>query len=345
MRGSRNRKIILFILPACGLLVGAAALIVHLALARARVLIPIDQKRTQGDLPGAAASHTVQRNIGGVHDHPPVKTADGRINLPYHVAFINETAEELTGVGLHWAMRGQFANPGAGSLGPNGGGGIYGLGLDPPPAPLTAAVEWKTPDGRQHRQEVEVRKFVPEPEKFNGTIFFRITSDGVKVVALTFEEMLRRDEAAVDHPTHAALANPSTLPNDIFPPKDADGHVMFSSSVALANKTTQALSKVGLRWEMSEPFSHLTVEGLAPGAGMSYGLGTNPPPTPATATVEWTTPNGKQHRQEVEVRKLLAEPDRFNGTIYLKITDEGVKVVPLTIDERFRRARAGEEYP
>jgi hypothetical protein len=340
-----KRQIVLFVLPACGLLVGAAAAIVHSALARARALIPIDHKRAQGDWPGAVPNDTAQSDSGAVPDHPSIKTADGRINLPYNVAFTNETAEELTGVGLHWAMRGQFANPGAGSLGPGGSGGMYGLGLHPPPAPLTATVEWKTPDGKQHRQGVEVRKFVPEPEKFNGTIFFKITSDGVKVVALTFEEMLRRDEATVDHPTHAALANPTTLANDLFPPKDAGGQVMFSSSVALTNKTAQALSKVGLRWAMSEPFSHLTVEGLAPGAEMGYGLGSSPPPTPATATVEWTTPDGKQHRQDVEVRKLLAEPDRFNGTIYLKITDEGVKVVPLTIDERFRRARAGEEYP
>lgn len=68
--------------------------------------------------------------------------------------------------------------------------GIYaGHGHPEYPIPATAAVEWRTEDGRMHRQEVAVKKLVPKG--FRGDIQFEIADDNTVTVRVIPREKIR----------------------------------------------------------------------------------------------------------------------------------------------------------
>ncbi len=66
---------------------------------------------------------------------------------------------------------------------------------------------------------------------------------------------------------------------------------------------------------------------MIPGSGKGHG---HPEyPIPEVATVEWRAEDGRMHRREVEVKKLV--PKRFRGDIVFEIGDDDqvtVRVVP-----------------
>lgn len=80
---------------------------------------------------------------------------------------------------------GQFRSAG-GVLSP----GIWKLHGNPDyPIPSTATVEWRTEDGEMHRQDVEVKRLVPNG--FRGDIQFEIADDNTVTVRLIPREKIR----------------------------------------------------------------------------------------------------------------------------------------------------------
>ncbi len=71
---------------------------------------------------------------------------------------------------------------------------------------------------------------------------------------------------------------------------------------------------------------------LSPGIWKLHG---NPEyPIPSIATVEWRTIDGKMHRKDVEVKKLL--PKRFRGDIQFEISDDETVTVRFVPREKSR---------
>ena len=87
-------------------------------------------------------------------------------------------------------------------------------------------------------------------------------------------------------------------------------------------------------------------EGGAANPGVSKVEMLRPQPVPEIATVKWRTANGISHKREVEIKKLIAAPDRFDGTIFLKIAESGtVTVVPLTDNQMLNLSMRHQDYP
>ena len=111
----------------------------------------------------------------------------------YAIGFANATAEELSRVGATWTANGKTLRESAGILVPTG---YKEFNEEPDPIPGRAEVSWRTPDGRDHQQQVEVASRIPNLAAFSGTIFFKITDGGVQLVPLTNAE---RDRLADEH--------------------------------------------------------------------------------------------------------------------------------------------------
>jgi hypothetical protein len=107
----------------------------------------------------------------------------------YSLGFANATVSETGRVRLLWKVDGVDVQHNGRSLPPEGQDEMHSFS---DPIPEKGTILWDTPDGKQHRQEVEVAKRVPDIQHFSGTLWFKITADGVVVVPLTKEETLRR---------------------------------------------------------------------------------------------------------------------------------------------------------
>ena len=105
----------------------------------------------------------------------------------YAIGFSNQTKEQFSDVEAEWVINGVKYNPGAGMLPPGFGGKEYRYAHDPiPPA---ATVVWKTPDGKEHRQKVEVPKNIRDDPTWTGPIWFKFTDKGVEVIPLSKRQM------------------------------------------------------------------------------------------------------------------------------------------------------------
>ena len=89
----------------------------------------------------------------------------------YSVAIENRTGRQITDADLFY--RGANFLAIGGSIAP-GSGGVH-LAVRAP-IPESATVQWRTPDGVLHRQEVEVRRNVPR-NFARGRIFFVVRAD------------------------------------------------------------------------------------------------------------------------------------------------------------------------
>ena len=115
----------------------------------------------------------------------------------YAMGYANRTKGTLSDVGAHWKWKGQDYE---------WGGGEFGLGTikqyhgAPDPIPASALVTWKTPDGKQHSQTVEVAEKIPNISWWAGTIWFKITDNGVEVIPLSDQEMHKLAQAQKEYP-------------------------------------------------------------------------------------------------------------------------------------------------
>jgi hypothetical protein len=115
----------------------------------------------------------------------------------YSIGFANRTKELFSGVEAEWLINGVQYAPGAGMLGP-GSEKEYEYAADPiPPA---ATVVWKTPDGKEHRQKMEVPKNIRDDAFWTGTVWFKFTDKGVEVVPLSNEQMHKLAQAQKEYP-------------------------------------------------------------------------------------------------------------------------------------------------
>lgn len=106
----------------------------------------------------------------------------------YVLGFANATGSETADVRLRWKVDGVDVQHDGRSLPPDGQDELHSLS---DPIPATGTIFWETADGKQHQQDIEVAKRVPDIEHFSGTLWFKITADGVVVVPLTDEETRR----------------------------------------------------------------------------------------------------------------------------------------------------------
>jgi|SRR5665213_1121774 len=114
------------------------------------------------------------------------------------------------------------------------------------------------------------------------------------------------------------------------------------------NGTKVKIDKETMRWKANGRAQMIGGSVLDPDAKSGSSNPDNFPvaPPPKKAIVTWQTkPDGKEHRQEIEIAKLVPEGAKFSGTIWIKFTDKGVKVVVLTFDEMEQMARDHKKYP
>ena len=108
----------------------------------------------------------------------------------YSIGFSNRTKEEFSGVEAEWEINGVKYNPGAGILVP---GGKAEYEYVPDPIPPAATVVWKTPDGKEHRQTLEIPKKIRDDAFWTGTIWFKFTDKGVEIIPLSKKQMDRME--------------------------------------------------------------------------------------------------------------------------------------------------------
>ena len=100
----------------------------------------------------------------------------------YAIGFANKTHSELHNVHTMWTWKGRDYGASAGILMP---GSVAVDNEAPDPIPMFATVFWETPDGHEHHQTLPVSSKIPNISRWSGTVFFKITPDGVTVVPLT----------------------------------------------------------------------------------------------------------------------------------------------------------------
>lgn len=99
----------------------------------------------------------------------------------YGIGFFNDTEEMLTDVHFDWPYKGKFFYCEAGKLIRGATGEDRGA---PDPIPPEGTVFWKTSDGVGHSEHVIVASTI-KGWFFDGTIWFKIGKDGVKVEPVT----------------------------------------------------------------------------------------------------------------------------------------------------------------
>ncbi|MDB5290620.1 MAG: hypothetical protein JWL69_1861 [Phycisphaerales bacterium] len=102
------------------------------------------------------------------------------------------------------------------------------------------------------------------------------------------------------------------------------------------NATGQELEDSGITWVGDGRFH--SAGGGVMAVGSTKTQDDEPAPIPEKVTAFWKTADGKMHRKEVEVAPLVTDLKGFTGTIWLKFTNEGVTVVPMTNKEQDRLA-------
>lgn len=115
----------------------------------------------------------------------------------YAIGFANRTKEQFSGVESEWVINGTKYNPGAGILEP-GSEKEYEYAADPIPPAVT--VVWKTPDGKEYSQKLEVPKKIRDDATWTGTLWFKFTERGVEVIPLSRAEMHKLAQAQKEYP-------------------------------------------------------------------------------------------------------------------------------------------------
>lgn len=109
-------------------------------------------------------------------------------NVPpeYSVGFYNATGGDITDARADWQAGGRAYHE---SLMILSVGAEGAAGEQPRPIPESAAVTWKTADGKVHNAVVAVAKLIADPPGFAGTIYFKFGAEGgVTVVPLTYAQ-------------------------------------------------------------------------------------------------------------------------------------------------------------
>ncbi|HZL36808.1 MAG TPA: hypothetical protein VFC78_15925 [Tepidisphaeraceae bacterium] len=118
----------------------------------------------------------------------------------YNYGFLNSTDARIDRIMMRWKRGGAEEGVGAGTLSP-GDKAHNGVATPPPAPPESAMLTWRTlKDGKEHKLKVGIGKLVPAGARFDGTIWIKFNSDGVQVIPLTFDEMLRMIKSHKDFP-------------------------------------------------------------------------------------------------------------------------------------------------
>jgi hypothetical protein len=103
------------------------------------------------------------------------------------------------------------------------------------------------------------------------------------------------------------------------------------------------MTEVHSRWHENDFDYHDGAGKLSAGATKITSMA--PDPIPRQVTITWRTHDGKAHEQTLQVAANVPHIDSFSGTIFFKITDAGVVLVPLTDKQIEDLAVQGKDYP
>ena len=105
------------------------------------------------------------------------------------------------------------------------------------------------------------------------------------------------------------------------------------------NATGQELRDVQIDYEVDHKPYRLGGGLMVPTAVASIEFA--PDPIPERVTLSWRTPDGELHHQELAVASRVPDLKHFSGTLYFCISQDGLRVVPVTYDEEHRNAVRG----
>ncbi len=115
----------------------------------------------------------------------------------YAIGYADRTSGRLSAVGVHWRWKGKDYEWGGGEFDV---GTVKQFGDAPDPIPPAATVIWKTPDGKEHRQKLEIPKNIRDDATWTGTVWFKFTDKGVEVVPLSRADMHKLAQAQKEYP-------------------------------------------------------------------------------------------------------------------------------------------------
>jgi hypothetical protein len=115
----------------------------------------------------------------------------------YSIAFHNGTAFQLFDVQAVFAAAGQTYKLTAGPLAP---GTTKAQHEERDPIPESATVSWESASGQKQSQQVAITSAIADLENFKGTIYFKFTYDGVKLIPLTDANRRRLVERRQSYP-------------------------------------------------------------------------------------------------------------------------------------------------
>jgi len=117
-------------------------------------------------------------------------------------------------------------------------------------------------------------------------------------------------------------------------------------SYGFFNATDTTIYHVLLQWTRNGAKEAAAGGSLSPGAKGDSAAPPNPPAPPDSAVLTWRTVKGrKEHRLKLQIGRLVPAGARFDGTIWVKFSADGVKVIPLTFDEMDKLYKAHKHYP
>ncbi|HEX8912583.1 MAG TPA: hypothetical protein VF796_09520 [Humisphaera sp.] len=116
---------------------------------------------------------------------------------PYGLGVYNATAAPLTEVAVTRTLEGgrvRVETHGVVSPGRSSSNHFV-----PGAIPARATLSWRTPDGARHEREVAVAERVPDPARFEGTVWFRVGPGG-EVTVVPISDAERDARAARQQP-------------------------------------------------------------------------------------------------------------------------------------------------
>ena len=122
---------------------------------------------------------------------------------------------------------------------------------------------------------------------------------------------------------------------------DPNGDTRFN--VGYSNPTREDLKDAVLQWSVHDGDFREKLGWLHPGGNGTFGVGATE--VPAKMTFTWRGGDGKVQSKVFEVRKLIADPQHFKGTVWIKFTADGPQVIPLTRQEMEDRYVHDKEVP
>lgn len=234
----------------------------------------------------------------------------------YSFSLTNRSGVTLTRCDLQW---GTYETIGFGQYMSANGHAVFGFANYP--VPETAVLTWVAEDGRSHRVEVDVPQIARERLRGGRFCFVILPDHSVKVGAFSkqelFEQRKHREFARDGGPAYSVGAKNAT--SDVL----TSVCVRFGSYKVNGDDINATLDDVNAGWQFTSALPYQVTD---------------------VASVQWTTPDGVKHEQEVALKTEL--PKNLNGVTIAFIIAPGevvhVKALPWAQREQWMRLNLAE---